>query len=274
MSKALFNLLKKFVAHILKKLYGTLPSRRPLISVCILSWNRAKFLEMCVDNLLEKIFYGENVEILIVDNGSTDQTEKVLEKYRKNKQVRIIRNKENTGIKAYKKLFGKAKGDYIIDLDDDVLEFPLYFDRAMVEYMNLYSDYGFLALNVIQNEYTNGAKPDDSHYTDDIRYDRIVQQGPAGGWCTCFRRNDYRKVKTLFNLTPLSFKKGGEDNVLAALFKNYLNLKVGIIKDQVCFHACGAHYAKQYGHLEREIEKYETANRTSFVEHYKSFLDK
>jgi len=274
MSKILPGFLKTFLGYILKEMYGALLPRRPLISICILTWNRSKFLEMCIDNLLEALIYFENSEILIMDNGSTDQTEKVLEKYKQNKQIRIIRNKKHIGIRAYKKLFGKAKGDYIIDLDDDVLEFPLYFDRTMIEYMNLYSDYGFLALNVIQNEYTNGAKPDASNYMDDIRHGKTVLKGPAGGWCTCFRRDDYMKIRNIFNLTPLSFKKGGEDNILAGLFKKYLKLNVGIIKDQVCFHACGAHYARQYGHLEREIAKYESGNLTAFVDHYKSFIKK
>ncbi|MGP8214412.1 MAG: glycosyltransferase family 2 protein [Bacteroidia bacterium] len=244
-----------------------------LISICILTRNRPKFLKICVNNLLEKLYYLENYEIIIMDNGSTDQTKKLLEEYGQSKKIRILRNKKHIGLNGFKKLFRKAKGEYIIEIDDDVLEFPLYFDRTMVEYINVYTDYGYLALNVVQNEFTNGAKPDDTHYTDDIRKDKIVQQGPAGAWCTCFRRNDYRKVRIPFDLLPLSLRRT-QDSVLAGLFNKYLKLKPGIIKTDICFHASGPYYAKQYGYLETEIEKYQDNNLASFVEHYKSFLDK
>ncbi len=225
-----------------------------------------------MDDLLKKMFYVDDFEIVIKNNGSAEQTKKVLEKYRQNFNIRIIESKKHKGLNAYKELFNKAKGDYIIDVDDDVLEFPLHFDKAMVEYMKEYTDYGFLALNVLQNEYTNGAKPSDSSYVEDARGGNVVQKGPAGGWCACFRKRDYRKIQIFFNVASLSFKNG-EDAMLASLFRKVLKLKSGIIKSQVCFHATGAYYAKKYGHLEREIEKYSSNQLDSLAEHYKSFLD-
>jgi len=219
------------------------------------------------------MFYASNCEILIMDNGSTDETGKLLEKYRENKHIKIGRNKKHKGIAAYKNLFNKAKGEYIIEIDDDVIEFPQHFDKTMVDYMNTYTDYGFVALNVIQNEHTNGAKPDDSQYTEDVRGDKIIQQGPTGGWCTCFRKRDYRKIRLYFNLMPLSFRRG-EDGTLSGLFGKYLRLKSGIIKNQVCFHATGPYYANQYDHLAREIEKYEINKFGELADLYKSFLNK
>jgi len=243
------------------------------ISICILTWNRPKFLEICVNDLQRKMFYNDDCEIIIMDDGSTGETQKLLERLRQNRYIRILSNRKHKGLKAYKRLFSKAKGEYIIEVDDDVLEFPLHFDKTMIEYMNSYPDYGFLALDVIQNEFTNGAKPDSSYYTEDIRDDKVIQKGPTGGWCTCFRRSDYRKIRFRFNFTSFNFKIS-EDAILSGLFDKRLKLKSGIIKNYICFHACGPYYAKQYGHLEREIEKYQSSGLTSFVEHYKSFLSK
>jgi glycosyltransferase involved in cell wall biosynthesis len=245
----------------------------PLISICILTWNRPGFLEMCLADLSGKMFYKDNCEIIIMVDGPTAQLEKVLRKYSENNLIKIIRNKKHKGINGYKKLFRKSKGDYLIEVDDDVLEFPLYFDRTLVEYMNTYSDYGFLALNVIQNEFTNGAKPDDSHYTDDMRNGKIVQKGPTGGWCACFRRRDYRKIMIPFNLIQLSMKKS-QDRVISGLLLKYFKLKRGIIKNEICFHASGPYYAKKYGYLETEIEKYETGNLPSFADDYKKYRNK
>ncbi len=261
------------ISDIMSKSYATFLPKQQLISICILTWNRSTFLEMCFDNLLGKLYYTNNVEITIMCDGENNQTDKVLEKYKENSRIRVVRNKTHIGLNAYKKLFRMLKGDYIIVIDDDVLELPSHFDKTMVEYLNLYPDYGFLALNVIQNEFTNGAKPDESHYKDDVRHDGIVQEGPAGGWCSCFRRRDYRKIRSIFNFNTLSMKQS-QDGVLSGLFGKYLKLKRGIIKNAICFHASGPYYAKKFGYLKTEIEKYQSSNLPSFVEHYKTFLDK
>ena len=262
-----------FAYNTIRGIYRAIFPRQSLVCLCILTWNRPKFLELCIDDLLKKIFYHHDCRVLIMDNGSTDETEKVLEKYRGNSCVKIIRSEKHKGLNAYKQLFKKAKSKYIIEVDDDVLEFPVHFDKVMLEYMDAYPDYGYLALNVVQNEFTNGAKPDVSHYTDDVRGDKVVQRGPTGGWCSCFRKRDFNKIRRSFNKANINFKNS-EDCVLEGYLNRWLKLKAGIIKNYTCFHATGPHYAKKYGHLEREIKKYSDNQLDSFVEHYKSYLNK
>lgn len=263
--------IKKIISELIINSFATLFPRKPLISICILTRNRPKFLEMCLDNVLKNLYY-DNVEILIMADGFNSTTEKVLQKHVGNNKIKIFRNKKHIGLNAFKQLFRKAKGHYLIQIDDDAIEFPSRFDQIIVEYMNLFSDYGFVALNVIQNEFTNGSKLDDSHFTEDIRGEKIIQYGPAGGWCACFRRSDFKKIRILFNLNNLSMRKD-QIQVLSGLVEKYLKLKRGIIKNVVCFHASGPYYAKQFGYLESEIEKYEENGLPSFVENYKSFLD-
>lgn len=237
-----------------------------------MTWNRPKFLELCLEDLCKKMYYRNDCEIIVMDDASNNETAKMLDSYEKKQGIKIIRNKKHRSLQAYKKLFGKAKGEYIVDVDDDVLQFPFHFDKTMIEYLNEYSDYGYLALDVIQNEHTNGAKPDASYYTEDVRNDKVVQRGVTGGWCTCFRRKDYLKIKWRFNFTRINFKFS-EDAALSNLFNRRLKLKSGIIKDHFCFHASGPYYAKQYGNLEREIEKYRSNDLGDFVDLYKSYLD-
>lgn len=203
-----------------------------------------------------------------MDNGSTDKTSEVVKLYPEIKYTRLTKN---LGLNAYKKLFNAAEGEYIVIVDDDVLDFPVDLDQIFIEYMSTFSDFGFLALDVIQNEFTDGAKPALANYTEVCHKDLVVQQGPTGGWCTVFRRKDYRKVKFLFQMKNLNFKKG-EDGTLSRLFRKWLKLKNGIIKNKYCFHACGPYYAKKYGHLEREIEKYRASGLEDYVEKYEALL--
>ncbi|MNL15553.1 putative glycosyl transferase [compost metagenome] len=240
------------------------------ISFLILTWNRPKFLQKCIESLISSINDLSSCEIIVMDNGSDDETFSVLEKYRQSSYIRIIKLKKNYGIAGYKKLFNKARGKYCVIVDDDVLEFPKGLDNIFIDYMESYPDYGFIALNVIQNEFTNGAKPDISHYTEDVRKDKIIEAGPTGGWCACFRLSDYKKIRWRFLFSNLSMKMS-EDGMLSALFERKLHLKSGIIKDAVCFHACGPYYAKEYGHLKREIEKYKNSGLKDFVEEYRKY---
>ncbi len=87
-----------------------------------------------------------------------------------------------------------AKGDYIIEVDDDVLEFPNAVDDVFVKYFNTFKKFGFLCLDVIKmNTLTGLNLPPLSIQI--ISVDGLtVQIGPTGGWCAGFRRKDYRMI--------------------------------------------------------------------------------
>jgi glycosyltransferase involved in cell wall biosynthesis len=239
-------------------------------SFVLLTWNRYRFLEICLEALVQSIAESDQCEVIVMDNGSTDGTGTVLERYRDSTLVRVIRLDKNYGINGYKKLFEEAKGEYIVTVDDDVLKFPPNIDHIFSEYMESFPGYGYLALNVVQNEFTNGAKPGPELYTAEVSDGKTVLLGPAGGWCACFRRSDFRKIRLRFKFFRLNMKLS-EDGFITWNFKRKLHLKCGIIQDAVCLHACGPYYAQQYGHLDREIEKYSASGLRTFVEEYKKF---
>ena len=240
------------------------------ITFIILTWNRYKFLEICLQNLVKSISNFNGCEIIIMDNGSDDATYKVLEKYENFKYIKIIKLKKNYGLNAYKKLISLVNSEYTVIVDDDVLSFPEGLDLLFTDYMVSYPDYGFIALNVIQNEFTNGAKPPIENYREDVREYKIIEQGPTGGWCTCFRMSDYKKIKWRFLFSRINMKVS-EDGMLSYLFSKRLKLKSGLIKNSLCFHASGPHYAKEYGHLDREIEKYANSGMKDTVKTYQQY---
>ena len=243
---------------------------RPDVSICLLTWNRANFLEICLREMFASMTPTEQGgltrEILLMDNGSTDQTPEVLKSYENHPGVRIIRNKRNLRFNAYKRLFFKARGRIIIDLDDDVLKFPKDFDKTLVEYLDTYKDYGFLGCNVVQDEKTKGSRPVDAVYREDVRGNMVVEEGPVGGWCSAFRRKDYLWIKLpifLFDITA----KCPEDAYLASMAWR-LRKRIGIVKNAICLHASGLAYAKEFGHLDREIEKYSVGGMPDLAKKY------
>ena len=75
----------------------------PRVSIVVPVYNVERYLRQCLDSLVNQTY--QNVEIICVDDGSTDRTGEILEDYsQKDKRIRVI-HKKNTGY-AEKSLYG------------------------------------------------------------------------------------------------------------------------------------------------------------------------
>jgi glycosyltransferase involved in cell wall biosynthesis len=89
----------------------------PLISICIISYNRANLLMRSIKSALAQSY--EKFEVVVVDDGSTDNTEEVIKSFNSPK-IRYIR-KEHSGIAATRNhALREAKGEYIIWVDSEL----------------------------------------------------------------------------------------------------------------------------------------------------------
>lgn len=93
-----------------------------LISIIIPIYNADKYLSDCIDSLLSQTY--NNLEIILVDDGSTDNSGKICDDYaKKDKRIKVI-HKQNGGVSSARNQgLDIAKGDYIafVDPDDYVL---------------------------------------------------------------------------------------------------------------------------------------------------------
>lgn len=256
--------------------------KKPDISIGMLTWNRAPMLEVCLEKLFKSLDPALSHQIVIMDNGSTDSTREILERYRSREDLTIVYNQKNEHFAAYKKLFPMLKADIIVDLDDDVIEFPPCFDRILLDYMAAYRDYGFLSLNVVVDDKTTGARPQGAKYVEDVRIvggrTMVVEEGEAGGWCAAFRRRHFSLMRPFFNYLVMSTHFNGhvggqvwmEDAVITGFLRRFFRKRIGIIRDAVCLHADSPYYAEKYGLKKREREKYERildpANAEKYLE--------
>ncbi len=91
------------------------------ISVLTPTYNRANLLENLYNSLIQNANYGVEIEWLIMDDGSTDNTKKIIEGFQKEKKISIqYYQQENQGkMVAINHLVLHATGDLLVECDSD-----------------------------------------------------------------------------------------------------------------------------------------------------------
>ncbi len=106
-------------------------SHKPKASVIVAAYNAERHIEACIASLLAQTM--ESFEIIIVDDGSTDQTVNKIKRYQSNR-IKLIELPENKGV-SFARNTGvrEASAEYIAILDAD--------DIAMPERLQVQTDY-------------------------------------------------------------------------------------------------------------------------------------
>lgn len=103
------------------------------LSIIVPVFNGQTYIEKTINNLLK--IEIDNYEIIIINDGSSDNTENILElKYSNNDKINIVNLKENKGV-SYCRNFGisKARGQYITFMDvDDEVNTKMYIDLLTI----------------------------------------------------------------------------------------------------------------------------------------------
>ena len=87
----------------------------PLVTVYITSHNYGKYIQQSVDSVLSQTF--TDFELLIIDDGSTDNSRELIEHYREIENVKII-FQQNKGLNITNNIaLRAAKGKYIMRLE-------------------------------------------------------------------------------------------------------------------------------------------------------------
>ena len=92
---------------------------KKLVSVIITTYNRALLLQRCLDSVLAQNY--KNLEIIVADDCSTDNTNEIVKKYqKKDSRIKYFKHNKNKG-NAYTRntAFRNCKGFYVAFLDDD-----------------------------------------------------------------------------------------------------------------------------------------------------------
>lgn len=97
------------------------------ISVIVPVYNVEPYLERCLDSILQNTY--RNLEIICVDDGSTDNCSAILDRYAEQDERIVVIHRENGGLSAARNSgMDVATGDYIAFIDSDDWIHPQYFE--------------------------------------------------------------------------------------------------------------------------------------------------
>ena len=104
--------------------------KSPLLSIIIALYNSEEYIERCIKSIVEQTY--NNLEIIIINDGSTDESLKICEQFQeKDKRIKIY-NQKNTGVSSARNTgIAKATGDYITFVDSDDYLIKEAYEKAL-----------------------------------------------------------------------------------------------------------------------------------------------
>lgn len=122
-------------------------NNNPLISVCIAVYNRENFIKAAIESVLEQTY--QNFEIIIIDDGSTDNTVSVVNGIQ-DVRIKLFKNDKNRGVVYTRNRYlDIAQGDYIAILDSDDCWLPNKLEQQ-ITFFNNNLEYGICGTNAIR----------------------------------------------------------------------------------------------------------------------------
>jgi len=151
-----------------------------LVTICVPTHNRAKYIGRAIRSLIGQSFEKKNFEIIVVDDGSKDNTSLILSSFKND--IKIIRNKKKLGLSAsLNKAIKLSRSKYFLRVDSD--------DYVNKEYIN------FLYKMINENRDYNAAYCDYFLVDENENFiERVdAQQNPIA--CgIIFKTDDLRKI--------------------------------------------------------------------------------
>lgn len=248
----------------------------PKVSVIVPIYNVEKYLEKCLDSLVNQTL--KDIEIILVNDGSTDNSGQIAKKYaNKYKDKIIYLEKENGGLSDARNYgLEYVKGDYISFVDsDDYISKNLY--SELVKYMEKDYDmikFGILTVDLKNNKIIENKSQQFENKTGEEAFDILYKTDKmtevAWGYlykASFWKENNFKYAKDMyhedFGLTPLVIlkaKKVASTNILGYY---YVQSDKSITRNSDEKKKLKMSYdlLKFYDQMLLEIEKYEIGKK-------------
>lgn len=229
-------------------------SRTPLISIIIPAYNSEPFLDKCLESVCNQTY--KNIEIILINDGSTDRTAEIASKY---SNVKVY-TKSNGGLCSARN-FGmkRVNGDYVIFIDSDD-----YVERDYVERLFLMTT-GNLA-EIVMCDFNNGGKKENQSWDfKEIKgTTEIFNEYIFGGICN----------RTVNKIYPFSLIKNihfseGRDTLEDAYFTSHVLEKTNKI---IRIPYAGYHYVRHENSISRKKKSQKALSNLNYNQLEKDFI--
>ena len=210
------------------------------IDVIIPTYNREASVKRAIDSVLNQSY--KNFFLIIVDDGSTDQTKSLLENYKDHPQIKIL-NQENRGVSAARNFgISNSNSEWIAFLDSDdewlphKLQTQVEFVKKNLEYSFIHSEEIWYRNNVRVNPKLKHSKNSNDLFLRSLEFclispstvlmkrDLFNKYGPFNeDFVVCEDFDLWNKILARLDVgfieTPLINKFGGHTDQLSTQFK-------------------------------------------------------
>lgn len=121
-----------------------------LISVVVPIYNVENYIEKCLDSIINQSY--RNLEIILIDDGSTDKSSEICDRYKQDDERIMVIHKQNGGLSSARNAgLNIASGEYIGFVDsDDYIEYDM-FELLLQKSINMQVDIVGCGVNFINN---------------------------------------------------------------------------------------------------------------------------
>ncbi|MDD1401143.1 glycosyltransferase family 2 protein [Limosilactobacillus reuteri] len=224
------------------------------ISVVVPIYNVKNYLNKCIDSLLKQDI-EENFEIILVDDGSTDGSDVIVDKYAENHSDKIVAiHKKNSGLSDARNVgIDKAKGQWIafVDSDDYVSERYLselysnakltHADLIACSYYNVDENNNVVSVKTHKSEVMNKKK-----FWQDIYINNVESSIYTVAW------NKLYAKKIFNNLRYRSGIKNEDDDIIYSII--HVTDKISFISSKLYY------YRKRKGSIMDQLSSSRTIN--------------
>lgn len=195
-----------------------------LVSIIVPIYNTAEYVEECIQSILSQSY--ENIELILVNDGSTDGSDIVCKKYEHLPNVLYIDQSNSGVVVARKRGVEEAHGEWIMFVDSD----DLLLEDGVLELMQLSTGVDIvIGISRVNNSLL---KKTDCFEWDEYIYGLYATSIHGGPWAKLFKRELINNCSLAFEYKILR----GEDVLMNLAIANVNRKKVPVCKKNIYYY--------------------------------------
>ena len=190
-------------------------SNKPLVSVILPTYNRARLVSRSINSVLKQTY--NNFELIIIDDGSTDNTKQIINSFNDNRIVYLKHNHNKHASAARNTGIAKSKGELIAFLDDDDQWLPKKLEKQISIIQKLPPKVGLIYCWM---DYYNNEKLIHKHRPklQGSVFPMVLDQQRIGGCPTLLIRKEILINMGGFDIT---IRRGNDGDLIRRICKKY-----------------------------------------------------